>query len=113
MSAHNAAHGAHGANTADDVESIKKQTRAYIKVFVTLMVMTVLTVAVAYLHMPPVMAIVVALAIALFKGSLVAGVFMHLFHEHKAIYWILLLTVAFFVVLLFWPTLSAWDQRHL
>jgi caa(3)-type oxidase subunit IV len=112
MSSHNAVNGA-GAHTADDVESIKKQTRAYIKVFVMLMVMTVLTVAVAYLHLPPVAAIGIALAIALFKGSLVAGIFMHLSHEHKAIYWILLLTVAFFVVLLFWPTLSAWDQRHL
>jgi cytochrome c oxidase subunit 4 len=110
MSSHDTAH---GVNTHDDVESIKKQTRAYIKVFVTLMVMTLLTVAVAYLHMPPAVAIAVALAIALFKGSLVAGVFMHLFHEHKAIYWILFLTVAFFIVLLFWPTLSAWDQRHL
>jgi caa(3)-type oxidase subunit IV len=111
MSSHNASNTA--ANTADDVESIKKQTRAYLKVFATLMVMTVLTVAVAFMHMPPVVAIGIALAIALFKGSLVAGVFMHLFHEHKAIYWILLLTVAFFFVLLFWPTLSAWDQRHL
>jgi cytochrome c oxidase subunit 4 len=110
MSSHNASNAAH---TSVDVESIKKQTRAYIKVFVTLMVMTILTVAVAYLHMPPVLAIAVAMAIALFKGSLVAGVFMHLFHEHKAIYWILLLTVAFFIVLLFLPTLSAWDQRHL
>ncbi len=108
MSAHNTSHDA-----VDDVESIKKQTRAYIKVFVTLMVMTVLTVAVAYLHMPPVLAIAVALAIALFKGSLVAGVFMHLSHERKAIYWILLLTVAFFFVLLFWPTLNQWNQRHL
>lgn len=113
MSSHNAANADDVSNTADDVESIKKQTRAYIKVFVTLMVLTVLTVAVAYLHMPPGLAIAVALVIALFKGSLVAGVFMHLFHEHKAIYWILLLTVAFFLVLLFWPTLSAWDQRHL
>lgn len=100
-------------NAADDVESIKKQTKAYIKVFVTLMVLTVLTVAVAYLHMPPVVAIAVALAIALFKGSLVAGVFMHLFHERKAIYWILALTVFFFLVLLFYPTLNEWNQRDL
>jgi caa(3)-type oxidase subunit IV len=97
----------------DDVESIKKRTRSYLVVFGVLMVMTLLTVGVAYLHMPPVLAIGIALAIALFKGSLVAGVFMHLFDERKLIYWVLLLTVAFFLVLLFWPTLSAWNQRHL
>jgi cytochrome c oxidase subunit IV len=96
----------------DDVDSIKKQTKAYIMVFGALMVLTVLTVGVAYLHMPVPMAIGIALVIALFKGSLVAGVFMHLFDERKLIYWVLVLTVLFFLVLLFYPTLSAWDQRH-
>jgi len=97
----------------DDVDSIKKQARAYIKVFVGLMILTVITVAVAYLHMPVGMAVAVALVIALFKGTLVAGVFMHLFDERKMIYWVLALTVLFFFVLLFYPTLSEWDQRKL
>jgi len=97
----------------DDADSIKKQTRAYIKVFVGLMILTVVTVAVAYLHMPVGLAIAVALLIALFKGTLVAGVFMHLFDERKMIYWVLALTVLFFLVLLFYPTLSEWDQRKL
>jgi cytochrome c oxidase subunit IV len=96
----------------DDVESIKKRTRSYLMVFGALMVGTVLTVAVAYLHMPPVLAIGIAMAIALVKGSLVAGVFMHLFDERKLIYWVLLLTVIFFLVLLFYPTLNEWNQRH-
>src|SRR5687768_14042566 len=94
----------------DDAESIKKQTRAYIKVFVGLMIVTV---AVAYLHMPVGLAVAVALVIALFKGTLVAGVFMHLFDERKMIYWVLAMTVLFFFVLLFYPTLSEWDQRKL
>lgn len=97
----------------DDVDSIKKQTRAYIMVFGALMVLTVLTVGVAYLHMPVWLAIGVALVIALFKGTLVAGIFMHLFDERKLIYWVLALTVLFFLVLLFYPTLSDWDQRKL
>lgn len=97
----------------DDADSIKKQTRAYIKVFAGLMILTVVTVAVAYLHMPVGLAIAVALVIALFKGTLVAGVFMHLFDERKMIYWVLALTVLFFLVLLFYPTLSEWDQRKL
>jgi cytochrome c oxidase subunit 4 len=95
-----------------DVESIRKETRTYITVFIALAVLTVLTVGVSYFHMPPVLAIAVALLIAAFKGSLVAGFFMHLLHERKLIYWLLILTVLFFLVLLFYPTISAWDQRH-
>ena len=66
--------------SASDAESIRKQTRTYIGVFVTLMVMTILTVAVSYFHMPVGLAILVALVIASFKGSLVAAFFMHLSH---------------------------------
>ena len=99
--------------SSSDAESIKKQTRTYIGVFVTLMVMTVLTVAVSYFHMPVALAILVALVIASFKGSLVAAFFMHLAHERKLIYWVLLLTVVFFIALMFIPSLSQWDQRSL
>ena len=66
--------------SAHDAESIRKETKAYITVFVTLMVMTILTVAVSYFHMPVGLAILVALVIASFKGSLVAALFMHLSH---------------------------------
>jgi cytochrome c oxidase subunit 4 len=99
--------------SASDADSIRKQTRAYIGVFVTLMVLTVLTVAVSYFHMPVALAVLVALVIASFKGSLVAAVFMHLSHERKVIYWVLLLTVVFFVVLMFVPSLTQWDQRYI
>ena len=96
-----------------DPETIRKETKTYLTVFIALAVLTVLTVGVSYFHMPPALAIGVALLIAAFKGSLVAGFFMHLFHERKLIYWVLVLTVIFFLVLLFYPTLSAWDQRNL
>lgn len=97
--------------STSDAESIRKQTRSYIVVFVTLMVMTVLTVAVSYFHMPVGLAVLVAMIIASFKGSLVASVFMHLSHERKVIYWVLLVTVIFFIVLMAIPSLSQWDQR--
>lgn len=96
-----------------DVESIRKETRTYIKVFGALAVLTVVTVAISYLHMPPVAAVGLALVVAIFKGSLVAGFFMHLFHERKLIYWVLILTVAFFVFLLFYPTLWELNLRKL
>jgi cytochrome c oxidase subunit IV len=43
------------------------------------------------------------------KGSLVASVFMHLAHERKLIYWSLIITVAFFIFLIFLPLLSVVD----
>lgn len=90
-----------------DVEAIRRETRTYINVFLALAVLTVLTVAVSYFHMPPVLGVGVALLIAAFKGSLVAGFFMHLLHERRLIYWVLVLTVLFFLLLLLYPTL--WD----
>ena len=99
---------------ATDAASIRKQTRLYVGVFLALMVLTVVTVGVSrlsYLHERPAMAITVALLIAGIKGSLVAAYFMHLISERKAIYSILILTVAFFVVLMFIPSFAQWDQR--
>ena len=99
--------------SSSDAESIREQTKAYIGVFVALMVLTILTVAVSYFHMPVAAAIIVALIIASFKGSLVAAFFMHLAHERKVIYWVLLLTVAFFIALMFIPALTEWNQRNI
>ena len=96
-----------------DVEAIRKETRNYISVFVALGVLTVLTVAVSYFHLPVVLAIAVALLIAIFKGSLVAGFFMHLLHERKLIYWVLIVTVIFFLFLLLYPTLWHLNLRKL
>ena len=99
--------------SASDADAIRKQTKVYIGVFLALMVGTILTVAVSYFHLPVAAAILVALVIASFKGSLVAAFFMHLSHERKVIYWVLLLTVAFFIVLMFVPSLTEWNQRNI
>jgi cytochrome c oxidase subunit 4 len=100
-------------SATSDVDAIRKQTKVYIGVFLALMIGTVLTVAVSYFHLPVAAAILVALVIASFKGSLVAAFFMHLSHERKVIYWVLLLTVAFFIVLMFVPSLTEWNQRNI
>ena len=55
------------------------------------------------------LAITVALIIATIKGSMVAAVFMHLSHEKRWVYGALLLTVAFFIVLMFVPLLFILD----
>ena len=74
------------------------------------MVLTLITVAVSYLHLPVHQAIAVALIIASVKGSLVACYFMHLISEKKLILWVLVLTVAFFIVLLLVPVFTVADR---
>ena len=85
---------------------IPKQVKAFKLVFAALALGTVLTVAVSTFHLPIVAAVAVALLIAAVKGSLVAGWFMHLRAEKKAIYAVLAVTVVFFVFLLLWPLLD-------
>lgn len=88
----------------------KKHVRTYIAVFVALMALTVVTVAVSYLHLPITAAVVVALIIAGVKGSLVASYFMHLISERKLIYWTLALTFIFFLALMLLPLSSESDK---
>ena len=85
---------------------IDKQVKVYITVFVTLMVLTIVTVAISRFHLPVPMAVTVALVVATIKGTLVACYFMHLISEQKLIYAVLALTVAFFIVLLALPALT-------
>ena len=92
------------------VEEIKKETRGYILVFVTLAALTVITVGVSYLHLSIGPAIALALFIATVKGSLVACFFMHLISERKLIYSVLILTVVFFIALMVLPLSSFLDH---
>ena len=91
---------AHAPHAAEDIRS---HVKTYFMVFGALMVLTIITVAVSYLHLAVPMAILVALVVATIKGSLVALFFMHLSHERKLIYYVLVLTVVFFVFLMFVP----------
>jgi len=88
-------------------EEIRKHVRVYMAVFAALAVLTVVTVGVSFLHIQSVAATVaIALIIACIKGSLVAGYFMHLITEERIIYWVLILTVVFFIVLMLVPLLT-------
>ena len=97
----------HAAEMTDDhAVDIDKHIRVYITVFIALMILTVITVAISYLHLSVPIAVTVALLVATIKGALVAGYFMHLVSEKKLIYAVLAVTVAFFVVLLALPVLT-------
>jgi cytochrome c oxidase subunit 4 len=92
-----------------DPEAIRKSIRSYGIVGGLLLVFTAITVAANQIHLAVPVAITVALIIATMKGSMVASIFMHLSHEKKWIYGALLLTVVFFIVLLFVPLATVSD----
>ena len=92
-----------------DPEAIKKSVRTYLMIGAALFVFTVITVLVNQVHLGVPAAVTVALIIASFKGSMVASVFMHLSHEKQWIYGALILTVAFFFVLLAVPLFTTLD----
>jgi cytochrome c oxidase subunit 4 len=94
------------AATADHAADIDRHVKVYITVFVALMVLTIITVAVSYLHLSTPMAVTVALLVASVKGGLVACYFMHLVSEKKLIYAVLVLTVVFFIALMALPVLT-------
>jgi len=92
-----------------DPAAIKKSIRNYLMIGGVLFVGTVITVLANQVHLAVPLAITVALIIATIKGSMVAAVFMHLSHEKRWVYGALLLTVAFFIVLMFVPLLFILD----
>ncbi len=88
---------------------IDRHVRVYITVFVTLMALTIITVAISRLHLPVPIAVTVAMLVAIIKGSLVACYFMHLISEKKLIYAVLALTAIFFIVLIALPNFTVSD----
>jgi cytochrome c oxidase subunit 4 len=85
-------------------EEIKGEVRRYWLVGFALFLLTIITVAVSYLHLPIGLAVFVALLIAALKGGMVAAVFMHLMSERQAIYSLLLLTLLFFAFVMLGPS---------
>ena len=92
----------------DSPEAIRRETRRYLMVFLALACLTAITVAIAYQHFQPPVAIAAALIVASIKAFLVAGYFMHLLSERKLIYAVLAITVFFFAMLLWAP----WNHHY-
>ena len=88
--------------------------KVYRKVFITLLILTGVTVGASYYDFGGIvwLAVGVGLLIAFIKGYLVAANFMHLNNEKKVIYMSLGITVVFFLVLFFMPTLWHNDALH-
>ena len=92
--------------TEHSAAEIDRHVKVYITVFVALMVLTIITVAIARIHLPVPIAVTVALVVATIKGGLVACYFMHLISEKKLILAVLAVTVVFFIALLGLPVIT-------
>ena len=89
-------------------EAIKKHVRTYLVIFGALLVGTLVTVWLRSIHFDNfAITVTIALAVATIKASLVAGFFMHLISERKAIYATLATTVFFFAAMMY---LTIWAR---
>ena len=99
--------------SGNDQAHIEEHIKVYLTVFGALAALTILTVSASFLDVSTTEAIFLALTIATIKASLVAGYFMHLITEKQTIIWILILTFSFFLVLMFFPLITATDQTKI
>lgn len=82
-------------------ETIRREQRRYLAVFGVLVVGTIVTVAMYYVHFAAWwQTVAVALAIAGFKAICVASIFMHLWHGQRIVYALLAYTGVCAAVLL-------------
>ncbi|HXJ74600.1 MAG TPA: cytochrome C oxidase subunit IV family protein [Candidatus Dormibacteraeota bacterium] len=89
-------------------EDVKKHVRVYIVIFVALLVGTFVTVWLNSIHFADFwVTVTIALLVATIKAFLVAGFFMHLISEKKAIYAMLATTVFFFAAMMY---LTVWGR---
>lgn len=106
----------HAGHDHDSPEYIRASIRKYFAVGGILYVLTVVTVAISYFDLPTLPTIILGMAVAVTKSSLVALFFMHLIDEKKLIYYTLLLTVFMFGVCLIVPSTTTHtavgDHQH-
>lgn len=96
--------------SAHSHEEISKHVRVYLFVFLALLIGTVVTVGLNYLHFDSVaLTVTIALFVAVVKATLVACYFMHLISEKKLIYVVLIVTAVFFLALMALPVLTTND----
>jgi cytochrome c oxidase subunit 4 len=96
---------------AHSPQDVAKHVKVYILIFIALLIGTIVTVALNYMHFDSVaLTVSIALFVATVKAFLVAGYFMHLMSEKKVIYSILGVTVFFFAAMMY---LCVWSRDAL
>jgi len=107
-------HAEHGHEDAHEVEHLQAHIKTYWIIFWALIVGTILTVGVPYLiHFDNhVYNVILGLAIATAKATLVCLFFMHLNAEKKLIYWMIALAVFGAIALFILTALAYWNHTH-
>jgi cytochrome c oxidase subunit 4 len=82
------------------VHDTAHEVRTYLIIFGCLAALTLITVGVAYLHLPHAAAVVVAVGIAFTKVALIALFFMHLKTESSLIHWSMAVALGLILLLL-------------
>jgi cytochrome c oxidase subunit 4 len=96
---------------AHSAEDIAKHVKIYVAVFIALLVGTAVTVGLNAVHFDSkAITISIALFVAVIKAALVAGFFMHLISEKKAIYAMMVATVFFFGAMMY---LTVWSRDEM
>lgn len=98
---------------ASSAEEVRKSLKTYLFVFGALAALTAVTVGVSTLGLkmdwPITVAVIIAMIVAITKGSLVGAYFMHLNHERGVIWQIIFVCIIFFLVLLLIPSLTLYE----
>ena len=77
-------------------QALKREQKRYLAVYAALILCTVLTVAMYYVHFEALwQTVAVALVIAAAKAAFVAAIFMHLWHGQRGVYRLLCFTGVF------------------
>ena len=82
-------------------QHVEKHVRQYLLVFGALLVLTVVTVLASRIDLGITGGVILAMIIAGVKGTLVAGVFMHLFSDRRKLIYVVLIYTGIFMLALF------------
>ena len=88
-------------NTENIIKHVHQQIKNYVIIFGLLMILTVVTVLLSRLQVQVGFGVALALIVAGIKGSLVAGIFMHMFTEKiSVVNLVLIFSGIFFLVMI-------------
>lgn len=90
-------------------ESVRRQVRVFRNIAIGLILLTLVTVGISMMDLAVRTRIALCLAVALLQGFLSVTYLMHLSSERKFITWTLVLTVVFFIALVFLPIWTSSD----
>lgn len=87
------------------VTNFEQIQKSYLRVFIVLMILTVLTVGVTTIHFGNTLNIVVGVLIAVLKATLVIWIFMHLKYDNRRLRYFVYIPAFFFLIFVFALTL--------